>query len=303
MEIRFFQSFKYNKKIYHTFTKLNDTDYGFSIQRNYSEKIKRKLKSKKNECVCLIYLWLDEKKLSNNIIPIIVKIVIFRNGKVPASENYFYKINKKIIRPINIISQDGFFYDKKNHLFLNRKKVKISANEILDNLYNQHIKIYSLLKGLPIKIKIFVQILILLTLKILIELLNAIFNLIKGKKIIELKRAEFARNINSKYIQNENDKYEIAQESKDSIKFFYFKTSKRAVIIFCVINIVLYVLFLCFNYKPAWIQIILKYNLLSICYVIVSIIIIDHLLPNLILKIEELLSDLRFKVNTWKLKI
>jgi len=205
------------------------------------------------------------------------------------------KIKKNITGPIDLTSNDEFFYNIETHEFFHKKK-KINASDVLKYVDEWHIKPTKLIKGFWLRIKlIFWRVIATSAIKYTSNFLVYCLYFISGTKI--------SNNIWQRTIFKDSAKQEDIPSSKETagktIDMFGYKASVWSVIFYCLLHLLIYITFFFYNFRPKLVIEIITNNFLTIAYVIFSLWFIENLLPRilkfLILKTSSLFHNLSFK--------
>lgn len=147
----------------------NGKDVGFSILRNYPKGGRfypAKTKEGKDDSVGLIRLAIfPEKNKEKNGYPIWADVNLFsrylrnkfdysfEDDDCPTEESL--SISKKSKKPLNIEAEGEFFYDPETEKIKDKKGREKTWNDVIDYLFNVHLRTISAIRGSWISLKIF----------------------------------------------------------------------------------------------------------------------------------------------------
>lgn len=268
---------------------------GFSTTKQCDPKY---LKLKDNKTyITLIKLYIDPiNKPENNHYPLFISVSLnlFEDGKYIIDQTF---IKNKISKPINLHSENEYFYNDKENKFY-KKNVPILPNDIISEIYNIHIKPTKLIKGFPIKCKLSIQYLLILLISLIGYIFNCILWIISGKKYSYDIFGESAELKNKKEIQTGGD-IKIGH----TINFFGYSASLHSICVYCAIHFLLFVICYMLSIKPNFIYIILKYNFLTLIYGILSITLYEKFLPDTLIFIIKNISSMKSSIQWMKFKL
>lgn len=282
---------------YHIFN-----DYiGFSVFKECDKK-HVKVKNKK-KYVSLIKIYLENNK-NNKIekIPIYIDVALCLYEDNKFYLNHDFIINK-LSKPIDFFWYDEYFYNPNKNIFY-KKNDEINPNKILEEVYMLHLKPTEPLKGLIIRAKLLINIFVKNLFLIINKLLNSILFIISGKA--------YSFNIYTQIFFDFKDKKEIEETESEKkvkpIKILGYPASFPSIFTYCLYHLIIYVLLFIFHIKlkPNFIKIIkiiLKYNFLTLVYVISSITIYEHFLPKILKYLIKKISKFYYYFENKKFKI
>ncbi|HOA06647.1 MAG TPA: hypothetical protein PLE16_08290 [Spirochaetota bacterium] len=275
---------------------LQDVSTGFSTCREYSNEILNKLKISNNKkYISLIKIWL-KNDCKEELQPVLVNITF------NLFEDKYYKadyadIRKLSFKPIDIEVDNLYFYDINNNTFLKNNK-SISPLKILEESFNCHIKTTKTIAGFilrhRIKFRRFVANIFLLKAKFLIFMLY----IIAGEEYeYTLMLSNFQNMLYSKKDQKEKS------NNKHTLKIFEYTSSAWSITTYCMLHLIIYVLFACFDYKPKPAKYMIENNFLLIMYSIATIVFWDKLLPKIFKSMIKKCVNMYYKIILKKLKV
>lgn len=280
---------------FHSFYQYTDDGIGFSIQKF--------LNSKDDGNVSLLSFLLEDKDKDNKK-PISIGITYGKksNGGVAVRDNK--KIN--LFSPLDLTSKKDYYYDVSEDKLLKNNR-EISFNDLINEIYETHIKSTKLFKGFFIRVKIFFwRICISKILKFLSTFSHCFLFILTGDKydyepimgeevlndvitghkffkdLIGKKKSSLGAI--TKTVHN-NLKFELVEEKSRKFNFFGYETSYWAVRVYSIIILSTYVFFDYKNWKPSIIVKIFNNAFLILCFIILSLWLIEGIIPNVLKKI------------------
>lgn len=302
----FIKAFNFKKIGFHDPVLLKDKKLGFSMKIKYDKKITRKLKRqhKGSNYMALLYIYASDQDLYNKNLalkPIIARATpgfIGNNGEFRIFDNY------KRSDPIELVSEGDYFYDVENNAFFKDEK-KISADNIIQEIYDLHIKPTKILWGAYLRFKL------LFWKTILFWLVNKFSQIcILALQIISSNKHSY--NVYERYfdIVNEDSvtSFEKHKEKKENIKgkkitLFGYAAISRTTISYCGFHFIAYTIFAISDFTPQYITTVFTNNFLTVIYVILTLSFWDLLLPKLLNILIESSSKLAFKLLHSKIEV
>lgn len=192
----------------------------------------------------------------------------------------------KISEPIDISSDDDYFYDSDNDkIFKNNKE--ISPEHLINDLYNSHIKTTKFWRGLLIRSKLFFwRILISNLFKSASIIFHFLLYFISGDRysyepIGETETLNGTR-ISSKFdklLGLDNKKFKEGLIEVDKFDFLGYKASFWLIIFYSVFHLSVYIFCYYQNYRPQIILNIFENNFLTLVYVVLSFWFLEKMIP------------------------
>lgn len=300
---------KFNLQKYYEVIKLTDTKVGFSAKRAYPADISYKPSLTKagepnNVSVTWVtYLHPEEttKKLDPDRIPVSVRISTkdlyvskhwdynFEDPLSPTKESL--EASDRTRKPLELISNDEFFYDHKRNTFVDNKGAPITGQDILDKIFREHCDTVHPLRGLPIRMKLSMQ-----------SVAYAICEFLIGKIKFTLKKV-FGRTIEDEdtlsELQRGYKKTALKKLSTDSLEVLGYKAPKGIIILFCF----LIALLSFFGSKSLYLQYIFDKEFLILAHSIFVLWLLDNIIPPILFNFMNGIIWLRAKVIRLKLKV
>jgi len=287
---------------------LHDVRAGFSVKRNYPNNIRfspPKTRTGEDDVVAIFHVVCEETDKSENRIPIYIRTQTFSKYRANHFDYNYDDVDcpteaslinsKKTPEPISIESTDEYYIDINNNRFIRENGNSISGKEILDTLFDEHIKIVHPIRGLNIRSKLTIQSKLFELLRYLIELLKSINYWIFGITI-----------------ESENEFVSLTDGYKakdmkllktDYINLLGYKASRRSVVIFCFGVITVFSVGYFLDLECRYLSLIANNNVLSICAIIIVMGIIEQILPRILLGIINVLIRTRWRVGKMKFKV
>ncbi len=129
---------------------LADKNVGFFAIKEYSKKDINRFKiNPEYKYATKFNFFIKDRDLANQLLqlkPIVIECHFYNLDKWDIET--IKEIDHKLGKPINFISNDDFFYNTQNNIFYNKCSRQVSANSILDKIYNAHFKPTKKIRGL-----------------------------------------------------------------------------------------------------------------------------------------------------------
>ncbi|OGF63107.1 hypothetical protein A2662_02365 [Candidatus Giovannonibacteria bacterium RIFCSPHIGHO2_01_FULL_45_33] len=198
------------------------------------------------------------------------------NGLVVSSSSE--KI-KKLFDPIDLQSNDDYFYDIKDSKFY-YKLDRTEAKQILIHIYNQHQKSTRPLRGLFLRAKlVFWRVILFHLIKQFFKITAFLFRIITDS---EVSPSIWTWTLSTdRYQQHKTFNQPPVKEGK-IIEFLGYKASARSIIFYSYVHFFLFLIFFGLNYKPQILVAIFSNSFITVIYVITTISIFEILVPKLL---------------------
>lgn len=293
---------KFNLKRYgfYKLTPFVDCNIGFSVLK--------KLNSNDNDNVTLLKIYIDpeilktedEKKLLS------VGVAYGKKSKYGVTLRSFENI--KLADPIDIECSDYFYNIKTEKLYKNNKE--ITGDKFINEVYSKHIESTKPIRGLLVRTKIkFWRTLMKSVYEFVFKFFYCILWLISGNRYSyePFSEEEILNNrvIKSKYEEIKKQEREVKEELKESKKFDFFgyNASTWSIVFYSFLHLLIYTIFMYYDYKPIFITTILKNNFLTLVYVFFSLFIIEVAIPKFLMLLIKYFSKLSFNSKYKKIKL
>lgn len=285
---------------------LQDTPYGFSVKRKYSDNIRYKPSVKNNgqpNNIAVLWITLDEReKTKDEEILLTVRISnyslwqahYFDNKEPESPTEVSIKASNKTPKPASLAYIDNFYYDPNNKVFLDNQRKTITGKQILDQAFQEHCDTVHPIKGLEYKIK-------LLTLEKFIAALNAFCWFLKF--IIEKM---FQRELVPKeeYLKDSllNPFLNVRDTPEKQLSIFgHYKTHESTGMIFCVVAMLLSIAGYLETIRFEYARSLLRHDILLIIHSIPSLMLIEILPSKVIFPVLN--ATIKFKNKLMFIKL
>lgn len=295
-ESQFIKNFNFAlRKDYLEPTPLNDVKFGFSVIK----------KMQPSGYGSIFYIYLKNDELENNkekkslhIRTTYGNLIEEEGRKFIQRTSETEKNIEKVIGPIDFTSDNDFFYDIKENQFYQKDK-KITPDELLDKIYQIHIKPTRFFKGFIIRLRLFIwRVLIIFLVKLISDVFQCLLFLISGTKFDDIYTRIFSANKIDNISQNSN---KFKEPEKGDL--FGFKAPLWPITFFCAFHFIFYVIFWLKNYKSEFIVTILENNFLTVIYTILFLVILERFLPKILKFLINKTSQLYFNLSFKRIKI
>jgi hypothetical protein len=297
---------------YIEYTPLIDRKAGFSVKREYPPTIRYrppKTEDGKADTVALIYVVYDHpaesrKKRADNKIPIFLNITPhsrylsnhfdydFNDDNCPMEDSV--QESKSTPKPIALESFDEYVYDHSTNTLRDSKNNILSGVQILDKLFKEHCDTVHLFKGLALRWKMGSR-------DNVVKLCDLLVQIIKW-----ILKIFFGRTFEPKDAFSGSLKIYLKEDMKllktESIDVYGYKASKNVIITFASLILLGYIIAYKFSIKSELVHNMMTNNLLLICFTLVALGLLDHVIPFIFLKIINGLIRLKVKLAFMKLK-
>ena len=281
-------------------TKLSDSKIGYSIKRDYDEDVVKKLgiidKKTYTSLTHLSIIDSDLEESNKKKIPVNVEMncLLFEDVENKFVYNYEYITNPRM-KPINISTQ-AYTLDLLNQKFYKENK-KIDLIDIYNEVYERHIIPSSVIKGLPFRTKVGLN-------KFLIFVLKSIS--ITIGKILEWAYYYEPHRKNFKTILPSGEDNSSINEpvlENERFDFYGYKVSPRTISIYSFFHLAMYMIFYLFNYYPQIIKNIVKYQFLTLIYVISTVTVFSKFVPKILVATLKKLDNMIFEYEFRSFKV
>lgn len=237
-------------------------------------------------------------------VPIFVKVSVFSrylsnhmdynfsDEKCPTEESVL--ASKRTSRPIDLSSSDEYFFDHEQDSFVNRTGNKIEGINIINDLYALHLATVDKFKGLVLRWKMISVYRGASLCRPISYLLKWILKTICGRT--------FEPNDPFRGILQEYRQEDLKLLKTERIDVFGYKASKNVIVTFCILLLTGYLTFNYFGYSPEWLKGIMKNTLLSFAFAVISISILDYLLPGVLFYLVNLMIRVEFRLTMKQFK-
>lgn len=281
---------------------LTDSKIGFSVQKKPEFKLLGLLGvDSDKEYITLIHIYIPEKEMemeeSKKPLVIRASFHLYRDEKFYIDDSH---IPNKRRKPIDLVSRDEYYYVIESGKFFDKKNKEVSANEILNQVYELHIKPSKFWKGLFLRSKMHFKNLKAFLIKLFSNFLASILFLINGTKVTENILARYYDDDKSMVMGNRS-----VTDAKESPKttIFGYSAHIRPLISYSILHLFIFIFFFFKAYKPELIKLVFTNNFLTVLYVVVSLSFFESLLPKILLRLIKWTTDLHMRILFKEIKI
>jgi uncharacterized Tic20 family protein len=278
---------------YIEYVPLKDTQAGFSVKREYPEKIRYSPPRTSNgkadrvallDVVCYIFKHRKEAKKTLKL-PIFMSVHLF--GRYFSNRNHFdynfddkdcptkesLKKSKSTPRPFDLQSVDEYVYDLQSCTLQNKKGKVQTGEQLLDELFEKHCNTIHLLKGLKFRWRINARNLSMMILGFTERIFVWLLKICLGR---ELEPSSMTTRISGQY-----KKEDMRLLRTQSIEFLGYKASINVIITFSIT--VVAIIAVTHIFKVGLLSVILANKVGVICLAIIVLWLLDRIVPRIIL--------------------
>jgi len=285
-------------------------EIGFSVQRPYPESSKFSPPVKRDgtpDSYALIRVryGLSEKNANTpHRVPISANIGVFSRY---LSNNFDYDFedddcpteesvlsSKRSTRPLDLSFFDEHFYDHQSDSLIDKAGKKVEGIQILNELYEKHLATADHFKGRVFRWKMNSVYKTASLCKPLTDIFKWLLKIICGRTI---EAGDISRGFWSEYRPED-----LKLLKTERIDVFGYRASKNVIVTFCIILLVSYIAAYLFGYTPKWLVTIGKNNLLSFALAVLSITVLDTILPKFLFLLVNLTIRLQYRLITMNFK-
>lgn len=292
----FLENFDFNEFDFFDVYEFTDCPIGFSA--------KKKVSGKDTNNATMISMYIPSRIYSNNKINQLLINTTF--GKI-SNEGITMRQDRKLNEPVDAEFSNEYFYDVNKNKFYKKKK-EVNANKILNEIYLKHIKPTKKFRGLFLRFKmIFWWVCVSYLFKLFSELSRHFLYFISGIKYCYepiLREEKINQQIiksSFKDIEPANIE-EVLKEGK-KLKIFNYEASQWSIIFYSMVHLLVYCIFVYYNYYPSLIVKIIKNNFVTLVYTISSLWIIEFLIPKILMLLVKNFSHWSFLFKYKSLKL
>lgn len=297
---------------YSDYIVLRDDKVGFSVKREYPQNLRYippKTKDGRPDVAALIYVVYEKPSDSEKEIrkkaKIFLNITPFSkflsthwdydyNAEGCPTEDSVQK-SKTTPKPIALESFDEYVYDHDTNTLRDSKNQELTGKQILDSLFNEHCNTIHLFKGLALRWKMGSR-------DRVVKLCD--FSIQISKWIL---KTFFGRTFEPKDAFSGSLKIYFKEDMKllktEAIDVYGYKASKNVIITFASIILITYIIAYKIPIRSQLFHNMMSNNLVTICFTLFSLWLLDHAIPFISLKIINGLIRLKVKLAFMKLKV
>jgi hypothetical protein len=210
--------------------------------------------------------------------------------------------NTKRDDPVDLDFNDEFYYDPKTNQIYHGLK-KISPLELLNEVYGKHIKPTRTLAGLLLRVRFWFWRYFLRDLvELLSKITKTILFIISGTHYSYdafFEGTEWA----DRYASPQGGGKENSKGGEEKLNFLGYKAKRWPILFYCSLHLSAYLLCSIFDFKPHIIVVLLQNNFLTLVYVVVSISLVESVIPDSLKKFIRVLSRLSLKLSFRKIVV
>lgn len=291
--------------------KFNPQKFGFFDLKPFVDcyigfSVKRKLEGRLDDYVTLLSIYIPDRVFSD--IEITKKpLFIYATYGKKIEDGIKTRENSKYTDPTDCEFPDEYFYDIETKNLHQNNKI-ISADELINKVYNKHIKSTKLIRGFWIRAKIrFWRILIKNISKVITKVFYFLLFIISGNRfkyepIVEIETLN-NKVIKSKYEKIKNTEMKEVLKESEKFDFLAYKASRWSIIFYSLLHFIFYIIFFYTNCQPMFLITIFKNNFLTLIYVILSLWTIEAVIPKFLMSLIRLFSTLSFNAKYKSIKL
>ncbi len=282
-----------------------DRGIGFSIQRAYpdnSKYIPPKKQNRDPDTYALIRFNYSPEKVSNDkpyMVPLSANIGMFsryisnhfdfdfNDEECPTEESVM--ISKRTPKPIELSFFDEYFFDHNKDTIVDHRGKNIKGKDFIDLIYNTHIATVDKFNGQLLRWKIESKNKAVSLCRLAENFFKWLLKTLCGR-IFEPE--ERSRGILGAEYREED----LKLLKTERIDVFGYRASKNVIVTFCAILIICYLFTSFIEFSPKWLITIGTNNLLSFALAVLTITVLDHVLPKILFKLVNLFIRIQFKI-------
>jgi hypothetical protein len=296
---------------YSDYIKLRD-DIGFSVQRDYPRNIMYdlpKTSSGKPDVRVIIYVVCEKPPDSDKDKPkkakLFMRVIPFSRY---LSSHWDYNYNdlecptedsvqrsKTTPKPIAIESLDEYVYDYDTNTLRDSKNQERTGEQILDSLFDKHCNTTHIFKGLTLRWRMGSRDKVVGLCDLLVQIDQWILKTFFGRTFEP--KDPFSGSF--KIYQKEDMKL----LKTEAIDIYGYKASKNVIITFASFVLIGFSVAYKYSIGNDFFNKMTANNLTMICFTLVSLFLLDHVLPFIFLKIINSLIRLKIKLSFMKFKV
>lgn len=275
--------------------KFNPEKFGFIDLMPYTNvnigfQVRKKLHEGDKDNITILGIYIPSgtiDKTENTKKPLNISLYY---GKKAEGGGVIIRQDPKLNDPIDVFFPDEYYYDISSGEFFKKDK-KITADKIFEEVYNEHIKSTRLLKGLLVRSKIrFYRIFLNLIFKYASKFLSFLVKLISG----DVYEYGFPDHINKILNPKAEKPKQPEDKSENRVSFLGYKATTECILFYSIIHFIIFSIFYYFDFKPGFLIKIFSNAFLTLIYVMMSLIIIDKVLPQMLKRLIDIFSELSY---------
>ncbi|MDO8676452.1 MAG: hypothetical protein Q7K16_02270 [Candidatus Azambacteria bacterium] len=197
-----------------------------------------------------------------------------KNGLVVSSSEFKRERNW----PIDLISEDEFFYNIQTHKLFNKSGKNISGLDILQEVDKLHTKPTRLFSGFILRTQLFwYHKVFAVIFKSLFDIFSGLQYLISGKKI------HIFENFTDPNNRSEAFEFRDLKVTRGKpIRIFEYEVEPWIAALYCIFHFVVFAVFYSYRYNPSWLKTVFENNFLTTLYGILSLGLANSILPTIL---------------------
>lgn len=298
----FIEKFHSEKFGFFDLTQFTDAKIGFSVKKNLNKGDK--------DNITILAIYIPDRILDKTETALKPLSIHATYGKKTENGGVIMRENPKPTDPIDVYFPDEYYYDIESKEFFKKNK-KITAEEILKEVYYKHIISTKLIKGLYVRIKIkFHRTFLKLFFEYISIYFHGVLYLISGNfysynpMFNERKRNNeiLSSDITSSYEKTKELK--LKEQPSKKINFLGYETTSYCIFFYSIFHLYIYFIFINFpNIFSANMIKIFGNSFSILVYVMFSLIIIDKVLPLFLELLIDIFSKLSFDAQYKTIKL
>lgn len=288
---------------YVNFTPLTK-EVGFSVQRlypptsNYKPPIRKDGTPDTVALIAVLYEPTSTRKRDPDRVPIYLKVSVysryianhfdydFTSDECPTEESVIS--SKKTPRPVDLNQFNEYFFDHKENRLVDSDGKPTTGLKIINDLYASHLATVDKFKGLIFRWKLG-------SISRASNLCEPACGVFKWMLKVVCGRTLASEDI-SKGISGEYKSGDVKLLKTERIDVFGYSASKNVIGTFCMLILSAFFLFKVTGGSPSWVKTIAEKNVLALAASILTIAVLDHLLPRGLLWLINMTIRLRWKI-------
>lgn len=254
-------------------SELQDDNNGIWFINYYNQDDQKRLGIKDNKNIYYVIQALEGDTINENKIDL--KFAIFISTDDYFDEDYL-RINKMIRRPLTIHFENDFFYDPKAKTISNSKGVILSPRQVLDLIYNEHIKPLRV-TGIIGNFKLYLH-------------KRHIYR-IRRRRSIFGKLHHIFTGIQLDLMLMSNNTYlnlEVKELSKSEVSIAGIKAPYRVAVIFALIHLIILFIQYFKIYSFPFLKFIFDTSIYTLVYSILFIGVVDRVIPRILIELVKI---------------
>ncbi|MCK5320522.1 hypothetical protein KAJ61_03985 [Candidatus Parcubacteria bacterium] len=280
--------------------KFNPKKYGFESLHPFEDcplgfSVKKRLHESNENNITLLSVYIPDRVYNDEKVnkkkPIFIRATYGKISDNGVTIRDFENTNPR--DPVDTESLNDYFYNIETKEFFKKNKT-INPDDIINEIYNKHIKSTKLIRGIMIRFKIF------LWRKIISKLLKIISNffyylllVVSGNRYV-YEPILGEETINTKVVKSKFDEVDLEMKEVlkegEKFKFLDYEASRWSIIFYSLLHFSIFIVFYIYDLQPEIITIVIKNNFLTLLYVILSLWILETVIPSILMSLIRFFS-------------